>query len=98
MLNCNYHNASLRFDTPEFQACLCWCLQIGKKLSGLEPAPNQGILLFEMSGGMENLTYIVSLRMTETDPVLIRTSSSICMILADTKVQPPCGEICAHLA
>ena len=64
ILQCSHAGEPLRFDTPEFRACLERCADIGQRLYALEPVPNLGQALFTRSGGMENLRYLVSLRLT----------------------------------
>lgn len=87
ILQCGYAQRPLRFSSTEFQQCLERCTEIGKELYQLEPIPNQGIPIFQLSGGMENLHAIVPLRMTKEQPALIKTNVNVCMVFADTKVK-----------
>lgn len=85
ILQCSHAGEPLRFDTPEFRACLERCADIGQRLYALEPVPNLGQALFTRSGGMENLRYLVSLRLTEEQPTLIDTQISVAMAFVNTQ-------------
>lgn len=85
ILQCSHAGEPLRFDTPEFRACLERCADIGQRLYALEPVPNLGQALFTRSGGMENLRYLVSLRLTEEQPTLIDTQISVTMAFVNTQ-------------
>lgn len=87
ILQCGYEQRPLRFSAPEFQQCLERCMEIGRMLYQLEPIPNQGMPIFQLSGGMENLSSFVPLRLTKEQAALIKTNVNVCMVSAGTQVR-----------
>ncbi len=87
ILQCSYAQAPLRFSSPEFRQCLERCMEVGKKLYALEPVPNQGLPIFELSNGLEKLNHLVPLRLTEEQPAVIKTNVNVCMVFANTQVK-----------
>lgn len=87
ILQCSYAQAPLRFSSPEFRQCLERCVEVGKKLYALEPVPNQGMPIFELSNGLEKLNQLVPLRLTEEQPAVIKTNVNVCMVFANTQVK-----------
>lgn len=82
ILQCSYAGIPLRFDTPAFRACLERCMEIGRELYALEPVPNQGNALFVKSSGMESLSCLVSLRLTQEQSRLVPAHVSVAVVYA----------------
>lgn len=83
----NYAGESLCFDTPVFRALLARCKQIGDALYCLEPRQKSGLALFQDSAGMQNLAYLVPLRMTADQPVLIKADLHLYAVYAGSDHQ-----------
>lgn len=93
ILQCSRAGEPLRFDTPAFLDCLTRCAEIGRQLYALEPVPNQGMPLFAKASGMESLSCLVPLRLTEEQPVLISASVSVAMVFAGSQERALAAEL-----
>ncbi|NLO85973.1 MAG: extracellular solute-binding protein [Clostridiales bacterium] len=71
IMQCNYANEPIRFDTPIFRAMMERCQKIGTDLYAIEPEQKSGLGLFYEWHGMRGLTYLVPLRLTVDQPILI---------------------------
>lgn len=74
IMQCNYANEPLRFDTPLFRTLLARCQSIGKDLYTYEPEQKGNLGLFEDLYGMRELKHLVPLRLTTEQPILIKAS------------------------
>ena len=57
-------------------------MEIGRELYALEPVPNQGNALFVKSSGMESLSCLVSLRLTQEQSRLVPAHVSVAVVYA----------------
>ncbi|NLO85198.1 MAG: extracellular solute-binding protein [Clostridiales bacterium] len=70
----SYADEPLRFDTPIFTKLLNRCVETGKALYENEPEQKGEMQLFNENGySMADLATLVPLRMTEDQPILIRS-------------------------
>ena len=74
IMQCNYADEPLRFDTPMFRELLARCQSIGADLYKYEPEQKGNYGLFEDLYGMRELKYLVPLRLTTEQPILIKAS------------------------
>ena len=74
IMDYNYANKPLRFDTPLFRNLLERCEKIGADLYLYEPRVKGDFALFEDLYGMRELAHLIPLRMTNEQPVLIKAS------------------------
>lgn len=75
IMQCSYAEEPLRFDTPVFTELLHRCVETGKALYENEPEWKGEMQLFsENSYSMSHLATLVPLRMTEDQPILIRSA------------------------
>lgn len=72
IMQCNYANEPIRFDTPLFRNLLARCQSIGADLYTYEPVQKGEYGLFDDLYGMRQLQYLVPLRLTAGQPVLIK--------------------------
>ncbi len=80
IMQCNYADEPLRFDTPLFRDMLERCQRIGTDLYANEPEQKAELGLFYDRYGMRELTHLVPLRMTADQPILIKaTLNMICV-------------------
>ncbi len=74
ILQSNYSNQPLRFDTDEFRTLLERCQRIGKDLYTYEPKQNGTYSLFTDASSFRSLLYYVPLRLTEDQPILMKAT------------------------
>jgi len=74
IMQCNYAGEPLRFNTPVFRNLLERCQEIGKALYLFEPIQKGSMSLFEDLYGMRELKYLVPLRLTTDQPILIKST------------------------
>ena len=74
ILQSNYSNQPLRFDTDEFRTLLERCQRIGKDLYTYEPKQNGTYSLFTDASSFHSLLYYVPLRLTEDQPILVKAT------------------------
>ena len=74
ILQSNYSNQPLRFDTDEFRTLLERCQRIGKDLYTYEPKQNGTYSLFTDASSFHSLLYYVPLRLTEDQPILMKAT------------------------
>ncbi|MEF9880137.1 MAG: hypothetical protein RR975_12035 [Clostridia bacterium] len=72
IMQCNYANEPIRFDTPLFRNLLARCQSIGADLYTYEPVQKGEYGLFDDLYGMRQLQYLVPLRLTADQPILIK--------------------------
>ncbi len=76
ILQSNYSNQPLRFDTDEFRTLLERCQRIGKDLYTCETKRNGTYSLFTDASSFHSLLYYVPLRLTEDQPILVKATIS----------------------
>ena len=74
ILQSNYSNQPLRFDTDEFRTLLERCQSIGKDLYTYEPKRNGTYSLFTDASSLHSLLCYVPLRLTEDQPILLKAT------------------------
>ena len=74
IMQCNYTDEPLRFDTPTFRALLERCQKVGMDLFNYEPQTKGDYSLFDDLYGMRELAHLVPLRMNDEQPILIKAS------------------------
>lgn len=74
IMQCAYAGEPLRFDTPLFCELLNRCQSIGKALYEYEPREKGEMQLFYDFYGMRTLNYLVPLRLTKDQPILIKAN------------------------
>ncbi|MDO4838783.1 MAG: extracellular solute-binding protein [Clostridia bacterium] len=74
ILQSDYSNQPLRFDTDEFRTLLERCQRIGKDLYTYEPKQNGTYSLFTDASSFHSLLYYVPLRLTEDQPILVKAT------------------------
>lgn len=74
IMQCNFLGEPLRFDTPIFRELLTRCETLGQALYAYEPAAKGDMALFVEAHGMRELAYLVPLRLTNDQPVLIKAT------------------------
>lgn len=74
IMQCNYADEPLRFDTPLFRELLERCQSIGTDLYLYEPEQKAELALFEDLYGMRELKHLVPLRLTSEQPILIKAT------------------------
>ncbi|NLO84186.1 MAG: hypothetical protein GX096_01975 [Clostridiales bacterium] len=82
IMQCNYADEPLRFNTPLFRNLLERCQKIGTDLYVNEPEQKTDLGLFYDLFGMRNLPHLVPLRMTTDQPILIKAMMYMAFINA----------------
>jgi len=72
IMQCSYEQKQLRFNTQEFRNALKRCQEIGEALYTYEPMEKGEYQLFGELHGMRSLKYLIPLRLTKEEPVLIK--------------------------
>ncbi len=77
IMQSSYAHEPLRFDTPEIRELLDRCQRIGADLYRYEPKTKGNLALFEDLHGMRYLEYLVPLRITEEQPILVKANLTV---------------------
>ena len=85
IMQCSFANEPLRFDTPDFLLLLSRCKGIGRRLYDADPTFSCEYALFTTSSFMTDIEQVVSLRLNEQQPELIRASLSLFLIYAGSE-------------
>ena len=85
IMQCNYADEPLRFDTPLFREMLERCQIIGTDLYANETEQKTDMGFFYGLFGMRNLTHLVPLRMTTDQPILIK--ATLYMVFVNARSQ-----------
>lgn len=74
ILQSNYNGVPIRFNTPTFMNLLNRCQKIGQALYTYEPEQKGMYALFEERTTLQQLRYLVPLRLTEDQPIIVKAS------------------------
>lgn len=85
IMQCSFANEPLHFDTPDFLLLLPRCAEIGRRLYDADPTFACEYALFTTSSFMTDIEQVVSLRLNEQQPALIKASLSLFLIYAGSQ-------------